>query len=118
MENESSPKTADSNVLDIGRCGGATSPASESDPTISPSCSVVKHFSCRPSIVPRERIAAHAVKAASRAQRGRSETSHTRSALSARVASRTMTARRPTDLHAFNTVWMHESDDEPLRLMQ
>lgn len=49
----------------------------------------------RPSIVARKRLAARAVKAVSRAQRGRSEIEDARSALSARVASRTMTARRP-----------------------
>jgi hypothetical protein len=41
------------------------------------------------------RLAIRAVKAVSRAQRGRSEIINARSALSARVASRTITARRP-----------------------
>jgi hypothetical protein len=50
---------------------------------------------CRPSIVAEKWLAARAVKAASRAQRGRSETEDARSALSARVASRTICRRRP-----------------------
>ena len=48
-----------------------------------------------PSIVAMTRVAARAVKAVSRAKRGRSAIEDARSALSARVASRTMIARRP-----------------------
>ena len=62
------------------------------------------------------RVAARAVKAVSRAKRGRSAIKDARSALSARVASRTMTARRPkianVDVHVFNAASMHESDDD------
>jgi hypothetical protein len=69
-----------------------------------------------PSIVARTRVAARAVKAVSRAKRGRSEIKEARSALSARVASRTITARRPkdrdVDLQAFKDASMHESNDD------
>jgi hypothetical protein len=71
----------------------------------------------RPSIVARKRIAIRAVKAVSRAKRGRSEIKEARSALRARVASRTITARRPkdcdADLHAFKDASMHESNEDP-----
>jgi hypothetical protein len=61
------------------------------------------HCVWRPAIVARKRIAMRAVKAAGRAQRGRSGFEDERSALSARVASRTIIARRPEIL-----TWMYE----------
>jgi hypothetical protein len=69
--------------------------AGEDDQTVAPSLTVVKHV-CVPAVDScQTRVAARAVKAVSRAQRGRSEIEDARSALSARVASCTITARRP-----------------------
>lgn len=94
--NEPGSETADPNVLHIGRCGrGLPTTAGEDNPTVTLPPTIVKHFRCGPSIVARTRVAARAVKAVSRAQRGRSATEEARSALSARVASRTISSRRP-----------------------
>ena len=90
--------------------------AGEDAPDISGVADRRQALLCRPSIVARKRVAARAVKAVSRAQRGRSGIADARSALSVRVASRTITARRPkdrdVDLHAFNAGSIHESDDD------
>jgi hypothetical protein len=63
-----------------------------------------------------KRIAIRAVKAVSRAQRGRSEMTAARSALSARVAIRTITRAtaedRGVDLLEFNALSIRESDDD------
>jgi len=63
--------------------------------TIAPPLNVVEHVCVAVVDSCRKRLATCAVKAVSRAQRGRSAIVDARSALSARVASRTITARRP-----------------------
>ena len=69
--------------------------AGEDDQTLAPSLNVVKHVCVAAVDSCQKRLVTRAVRAVSRAQRGRSGIKDTRSALSARVASRTMTARRP-----------------------
>ena len=108
MRNEPWSETADSNVLHTRRCGGAASCSQRDDSTLASSSTVVKHFRFGPSIVAREWVAARAVKAVGRAQRGRSGIKDARSALSGRVASRTMAARRPKI-----TTWIHTRSPPP-----
>ena len=74
---------------------GLRTAAGEDDHPVASPVTVVKPFHIRPSIVASQWIAARAVKAVSRAQRGQSGTTAARRALSARVASRTITTRRP-----------------------
>ena len=83
-------------MLHIGGVEAAASAAGEDDQTVAPSLNVVKHVCVAAVDSCQKRLVARAVKAASRAQRGRSGIEDTRSALSARVASRTITVRRPT----------------------
>ena len=79
-----------------GDVEGAASAAVDDDQTVAPSLDVVKHF-CLAAVdsCQEKRLASRVVKAVSRAQRGRSEITDARSALSARVASRTISRRRP-----------------------
>jgi hypothetical protein len=69
--------------------------AGEDVQTVAPSLNVVKHVCVATVDSCQKRLVARAGKAVSRAQRGRSGIEDTRSALSARVASRIITARRP-----------------------
>jgi len=83
---------------------GAASAAGEDDQTVAPSLTVVKHVCVAAVDSCQKRIAIRAVKAASRAQRGRSAIEDAGSALGARgVVSRTMTARRPKILTWIST---------------
>ena len=91
--------------------------AAEDDQTVAPSLNVVKHVCVRrPSMVARKRIAIRALKAVSRAWRGRSgnhECAEHLERASCEPHNDCATAEdRDMDLRAFNAVLMLECDDD------
>jgi hypothetical protein len=91
------------------RRGGLRTTAGEDDPTVTPPATIVKHFRCGPSIIARERLAARAVKAASRvvarAERSRANAERLERARCELHNDRATAEDRDVDLHAFDAAW-------------